>query len=117
MASPRRVGDEEPIKRRRRRATTTVQRENELMVLATDLAEKQLRDGTASAQVMTHYLKMATVREEIEREKLRSENKLLEARVESLASFSNGAELTRQAIEAFTSYKPEDLPDDFNVVG
>ena len=38
-------------------------RENLLVSLAIDLAEKQLREGSASAQVITHYLKLAGRRE------------------------------------------------------
>ena len=51
-------------------ATTSEKRENELIALAVDLAEEQLRAGTASSQVITHFLKLATEKEKLEREKL-----------------------------------------------
>lgn len=87
-------------------ATTVDGREKQMINLAISLAEKQLREGTAATPIIAHYLKLATVREEMERDNLRASNKLLEARVEALASSANTEELTRQAIEAFTTYKP-----------
>ena len=77
---------EEVHQPRRRRATTPEARENQLVSLAVDLAEKQLREGTASSQVISHYLKLGTSREQLEQERLRRENKLLEARVEAIES-------------------------------
>jgi hypothetical protein len=98
---------------RRPPATTPEARENQLIVLATDVVENQLREGTASAQVLTHFLKLATVRETLERDKLKSENELLKARVENLASNAKVEELYQQAINAFTSYKGDEVPDEF----
>jgi hypothetical protein len=112
MARPRK--DEEYIAPKRPPATTVAARENQLIALAVDLAERQLRDGTASSQVQTHFLRLATVREEIERDKLRSENALLKARVDALASSQQSEELYQRAIEAMTSYKPsDDIPEEF----
>lgn len=114
MARPRRVDEEEtPIPRTRRRATTTEQRENIIVGLTMDLAERQIREGSASSQVMTHFLKLGTVREEIERDNLRSTNKLLQARVDSLQSAGNSEKLYMDAIAAMTQYRPEETPDDF----
>ncbi len=115
MARPRKgVPEEDYINIPRRPPATTVQaRENQLIGLAVDVAERQLRDGTASSQVLTHFLKLATIREEMERDKLRSENELLKARVENLASSVNSEKLYEEAIRAFTSYRPneEDVED------
>ena len=58
-----------------RPALTPEARENQLIYLATDLAEKQLREGTASSQVITHYLKLGSTKEKLQREKLEEENK------------------------------------------
>src|SRR5450756_775277 len=66
---------------RRPPATTPRQRENQLIASAIDLAEKQIADGTATSQVLTHFLKLGSGREELERDKLRQENKLLQAKV------------------------------------
>lgn len=83
---------------------TVEERENQLINLATDLAEKQLRDGTASAQVISHFLKLGTARETLEREKLRRENILLEAKSEAIESSRKVEELYAEAIQAMRSY-------------
>lgn len=70
--------------KRGRPAISPEARENQLISLAVDLAEQQLRDGTASSQVITHYLKLATVREKLERERLVEENKLLRAKSKAI---------------------------------
>ena len=72
--------------RKRRPAITPEGRENQLIALAVDLAEKQLREGTASAQVITHYLKLATTRERVEKEILEEQKELLKAKTEALKS-------------------------------
>lgn len=90
---------------RRPPARTPEAREQQLISLATELAEKQLADGTASAQVITHYLKMATGREQLEREKLARENELLRARSEALAQNGRLEELFDSAIKAMSSYQ------------
>lgn len=93
-------------------ATTVDGRERQMINLAVDVAERQLRNGTASAQVITHYLKLATVDKEIERENLRQQNKLLQAKIDSLASVANSEQLMKEAIEAFTNYRPTQESDD-----
>lgn len=90
---------------RRRPATTPEARENQLINLAVDLAEQQLADGTASAQVVTHYLKMATGRERLEREKIRNEIELSKAKVEAYASAQRMEELYTKAMSAFSEYR------------
>lgn len=89
----------------KKRALTAEAREKQLIGLATDLAEQQLRDGTASSQVITHYLKLGTIREEIEREKLRKETKLIEAKVSAVESSSEIKELYENAIKAMQLYQ------------
>ena len=79
-------------------------RENELIAAAVDLAEKQLKDGTASPSVITHYLKLASSRERLQREKLERENAVLKAKAEAYASNQKTEELYAKAIEAMQSY-------------
>lgn len=97
-------------------AATPEARENQMIALATDLAEKQLRKGTASAQVITHYLKLGTEKARLENEKLENENELLKAKVETLQSQQRSEELYREAINAMRSYaglnSVEDLDED-----
>ncbi len=75
-----------------------------MIALAVDLAEKQLLEGTASAQVITHYLKLGTMREKIEREILEEQKKLVEAKTESLQSTKRIEELYLNAQEAMRKY-------------
>lgn len=89
---------------KRRPATTEEGRESQLVSLAIDLAEKQLSEGTASAQVITHYLKLGSTRERLEQERLHRENQLLDARVETLASAKKVEELYSAALDAMRSY-------------
>jgi len=91
-------------KPRRPPATTVEARENQLTAMAYDLAEKQIANGTVSSQVLTHFLKIGTVREELERERLRKENMLLQARTEDLAAAKDVALLYGEAIEAMRAY-------------
>jgi hypothetical protein len=89
---------------KRRPATTEENRENQLVSLAIDLAEKQLSEGSASAQVITHYLKLGSTRERLEQERLYRENELLGARVDTLASAKKVEELYSAALDAMRSY-------------
>ncbi len=79
-------------------------REKQLINKAVLLAEKQLEDGTASAAVITHFLKLATEKEKLERAKLEKENKLLEAKTTSIAQAQDNENLAKEAIEAMKSY-------------
>lgn len=94
-------------------ATTVEGRENQLVSLAVDLAERQLADGTASAQVISHYLKLGSTRELLEQERLSRENELLRAKVEQLASTKKVEELYQSALNAMRTYAGQD-PMDFD---
>lgn len=85
-------------------ATTPEGRENQLISFAVDLAEKQLREGTASSQVITHYLKLGSTREKLEQEKIARENELLQAKADALASAAKVEELYKTALDAMRSY-------------
>lgn len=91
-------------RKRGRPATTPEAREKMLQNLAFDLAEKQLRAGTASSQLTTQLIKGGGVREQLEMERLRNENRLLNARIEGLESAVRLEALMEQALDAFKSY-------------
>lgn len=95
--------------RNRRPPTTPEAHERQLISLAADLAERQLVNGTASSQVITHFLKLASTREKLEQERLQRENLLLSAKVESLASSSRIEALYDNALNAMRAYKGEDV--------
>lgn len=86
-------------------ATTPEARENQLIALAVDLAEKQMREGTASAQVITHYLKLGSTKERLEKDILEKQKKLIEAKTESLQSAKRIEELYTNALEAMRLYR------------
>lgn len=88
-------------------------RENQMIALATDLAEQQLRDGTASSQVITHYLKLATSRERLERELLEKEVELKKAKTEALKSAKRVEELYTNALKAMKNYSGQGDPDEY----
>lgn len=103
---PRRLtssSNEEP--RRFRTATTPDERETQMIELADNLAERQLRDGSASAQVITHYLKLGSSRERLEQKTLELNQELLRAKTEQIAGQQRQEELFAKAIRAMSTYQ------------
>ena len=96
-----------------RPALTPEARENQMIALAVDLAEQQLREGTASSQVITHYLKLGSTKERLEKEKLEEENKLLRAKTENIKSMKRSEELMEEALRAFRQYNGQIDKDDY----
>lgn len=105
------MGGRNSGRRARRPATTLEGRENQLISLAADLAERMLIDGTASSQVITHFLKLGSTRERVEQEKLQRENLLLSAKIDALASGKRIEELYDAAISAMRTYAGRDVSD------
>lgn len=99
--------------RKMRPALTPEARENQLISLAVDLAEKQLQEGTASSQVITHYLKLGSTKERLEKEKLEEENKLLRAKTENLQSQKRVEELYMEALNAMRNYSGKGDKDEY----
>lgn len=113
MTKVKRVSSSEPAKRTRR-ALDPEARENQMIALAENLAEKQLMDGSASSQVITHYLKLGTAKYKLELEKTRQENDLLRAKTEMTESYKNIEKLYSDAMKAFSSYSGHaDVDDDY----
>jgi hypothetical protein len=84
--------------------STTDGREQQLIALAVNLAEKQLRDGTASPSVINHYLKMASSRETLEREILEKQSKLIDAKAQNIVKEKEQEEMAKRALEAMKNY-------------
>lgn len=101
-------------RRRSAPAVSAEQRENQMINLAVDLAEKQLREGTASSQVITHFLKLATVRESLERTKLERENELLAARSRDIEDQKKSKQDYGEVLDAFKNYRGSDALRDYN---
>lgn len=90
--------------RKSRPAINPESQENLMISYAMNLAEQQLRDGTASSQVITHFLKLGSTKERLEKEKLEEENKLLRAKTESIQSEKNAEESYAKLMEAMKKY-------------
>lgn len=89
-------------------ASSPEARENQMISLAIDLAEKQLKDGTASASVITHYLKLASSREKLEQEMLNYKIGLVSAQTEAIESSKHVEQLYQEAINAMRVYSGHD---------
>ena len=96
-------------KRRLKPAQTVEDRENELVKSATDLAAQQLLDGTASPSVITHFLRLGSVREQLERQKLMKENELMEVKMAAIEASERREQEYSEAINALRRYKGENL--------
>ena len=98
-----------------RPALTPETRENQMIALAVDLAEKQLMEGTASSQVITHYLKLGSTKERIEKEILEKQKDLIEAKTQSLQSAKRVEELYAEALTAMRRYSGQGGEDNSDI--
>lgn len=97
--------DPNDSKRYRKAHSITVEgRENEMIALAMDLAEKQLRNGTASSQLITEFVKRGSTKARLEKEILEEQKELMKAKTEALQSAKNIEELYAGAIKAMQKY-------------
>ena len=87
-------------------AITPEGREDQMIAYAINLAEEQLRNGTASSQVITHYLKLGSMKEKYEMQRLKEEIKLLTAKTEAIKADRERNDLYTQVIEAIRTYTP-----------
>jgi len=85
-------------------AKTPEARENQIAALAYDAAEKQIRNGTASSQVLTHFLKMSSTKEKLERKLLEKNVELITAKTDALKSGKYVEELYKNALDAMRTY-------------
>lgn len=86
-------------------------REDQLIAAAVDLAEKKLQAGTASTQLIVHYLRLGTEKTKLEAEKLRHENQLLEAKTDAIKSQQRSEEIYAEALDAMRLYRGESTDD------
>lgn len=99
----------DPKRPRRPPATTPQGRENQLISMAYDLAEKQLADGTASAQVISLFLKAGSTREVLEKQRLEHEVELMRVKAEQIEREKDVEKVMVEALEAMRSYKGEEV--------
>ena len=98
---------------KRRPAISIEAREGQLIDAAMSLAEKQIMEGTASSQVITHFLKLGSTREKLEHELKMKELELTQAKTEQMKSMKRSEELFEQAINAFKNYSGQGDPDEY----
>lgn len=98
------MGKNKQEEKRIRPALTPESREDQLVALAINLAEKQLLEGTASAQVISHFLKIGSTKERIEKEILEEQKDLIKAKTEALKSEKRVEELYEEALNAMRRY-------------
>jgi hypothetical protein len=94
-----------------RPATTPEGRESQLVALAFDLVEKRIREGTATSQEVTHFLKLGSSREQLEQQRLHHENELLEVKREAMKSQARMEETYKNALDAMRRYSGQDPMD------
>lgn len=107
--TPMPVYEHEPLP-----ATTPDGRQNQMIALAMDLVERRLREGTASSQETTHFLKLATAKSEHEAETIRLQNQLIKAKTDTLQSQQRSEKLYEDAIKAFGIYSGREARTDDN---
>lgn len=93
---------------RRKPAATPAAREKQLVSLAYDLAEKQLREGTASSQVISTFLKYGSAREKLEQARIEQENHFLAIKAATMEANQGLEALFEDAIKAFKGYAGHD---------
>ena len=98
--------------RKMRPALSPEARENQMISLAMDLAEQQLRDGTASSQLITEFVKRGSTKARIEQEILEEQKELIEAKTQSLRSAQRIEELYANALSAMKNYSGQGDSDD-----
>lgn len=101
-------------RRRSKPPTTPEEQEAELVSLAYEVAEEQLRNRTASSQVITQLLKYGSAREVLERQKIEYENDLAQVRIQAMESQTKMEELYAEAIKSMSRYRGEEPPQSDN---
>ena len=100
--------------RKTRAALTPEVRENQLIALSYDVAEKQMREGTASAQVISHFLKLGSTKAQLEKELLEQQRDLAAAKIDTLKAAQRIEELYSEAMKAMRSYQGEEVKEEEN---
>jgi hypothetical protein len=100
-------------KQKMRPALTPDAREKQLAAAAYDLSEQRLLDGTASAQEIVYWLKVGSMREKAERERLAEENKLLRAKTKAIEDDKENRVLYEDAIKAMRNYSGHGDPEEY----
>lgn len=111
MGARKKTVETPTVVRRTRPALTVEGRESQIAALAYDLVEQRILNGTATSQETTYFLKLGSSKERLEREMLKKQNELLQAKTESLKSAARIEALYLDAMKSFREYNGEDIDD------
>ena len=112
MARAKTIGSS-GVKPKSRPALSPEARENQMIALAMDLAEQQLRDGTASSQLITEFVKRGSTKARLEKEILAEQKELMAAKTAALQSQKRVEELYAEALKAMRNYNGQGDPDEY----
>ena len=79
-------------------------RDAQMASLAYDVVEQRMRDGTATSQETTYFLKLANKNQALEKIKLEKQIELLEAKTEQIKAAKRMDEVYMDAIAHFKIY-------------
>ena len=102
------------VKPKLRPALTPESRENQMAALAMDLVEQRLRDGTASSQETTHFLKLVSSKAKLENERMRLETELVAAKTKALSDAKEIKVLYEEALKAMRRYGGQGEDDEYD---
>lgn len=102
-----------PSNKKMRPALTPEANEQQMISLAMDLVKKRLMEGTASSQETTHFLKLGSMKNQLEMARLEEENKLLKAKTKALEDQGEYKQLVAEAIKAMRNYSGQGEPDEY----
>lgn len=106
------MANERKVRKKSSPASSPQARENQIINLAYNEAEKRIRDGSATSQLLTFFLKLGSIREQMELEKMRSDLRLTEAKIKQIDEQKDIKELYEKAIEAQKRYRGNMFSDD-----
>jgi hypothetical protein len=107
------TSNESKPRRKSKINTSSESREKVMIDLAMDAVEERIRSGKASASEYVHFLKLGTEQAKLEREKLKKENQLLEAKAQSITESADIKKMIDDAMAAFALYSGNvDYEDD-----
>lgn len=103
-----------PAERRSSTPLSQEARENQIISLAYDLVEQRLRDGTASAQEVTYWLRYGSRKDKLEQEMMEAKNEVLRAKADAIKAVEKSERMYAEAIRAFRAYGGEGDEEDYD---
>ena len=86
-------------------ASTMEGMENECIALSYELAKKRLVEGTATSAEIVHFLKLGSMKEQLDEELIRKDMALKDAKIESLQTNKQIEEMFSEAMRYMSRYQ------------